>query len=83
MGSNPTSGIFFFIHSSRFQTIKSMSWKGVKSDLVADLPARPSMDVVMDDIEKTSVNDVIYDFIQKNCGKFKLNSTTFHKKTTH
>ena len=60
-----------------------MSWKGGKSDLVADLPARPSMDVVMDDIEKTSVNDVIYDFIQQNCGKFKLNSTIFHKETTH
>ena len=56
-----------------------MSWKGVKSDLVADLPARPSMNVVMDDIEKTSVNDVIYDFIQRNCGKFKLNPNFFIK----
>lgn len=25
------------------------------------------MDVVMDDIEKTSVNDVLYDFVRNNC----------------
>ena len=56
-----------------------MSWKGVKSDLAANLPARPSMDVVMDNIEKTSVNDVIFDFIQQKCGKFILNSVFFIK----
>ena len=50
-----------------------MSWKGFKSDFDADLPARPSMDVVMDDIERTKINDVLYDFIQNNCGKLTLN----------
>ena len=50
-----------------------MSWKGLPSDFAPDLPTRPSMDVVMDDIEKTSVNDVIYEFIQQKCGNMIFN----------
>ncbi|CAG5112381.1 Oidioi.mRNA.OKI2018_I69.chr2.g6601.t1.cds [Oikopleura dioica] len=44
-----------------------MSSKGIKFDARPTLPARPSMGVVMDDIEKTCISDVLFDYIQQNC----------------
>ena len=46
-----------------------MSSKGIKFDARPTLPAKPSMGVVMDDIEKTCISDVLFDYIQQNCRK--------------